>query len=140
MSVEDNKAIARRFVKEIFEELRPESVEDLVAEDFVWHRPDGGDGDRQFLRDSTTRMGAALTKIGFVVEDEVAEGDHVAIRLTASATARAAFPGIPDAAGRSYSIEEIHIFRLRDGKVVEHWHQYDAMGQRQQLSGEGGNR
>jgi steroid delta-isomerase-like uncharacterized protein len=138
MSASENKEIVRRFVKEIFEELRPEAVDELVAADFVWHRPDG-DGDRQFLRDSTARMGAALTNIHFVIDDEVAEGDRVALRLTAGATARAAFPGIPDAAGRSYSIEEIHIFRLRDGKVVEHWHQYDALGQRQQLSGEGGN-
>ena len=140
MTVDENKAIVRRFVKEIFEELRPEAVDELVAADFVWHRPDGGDGDRQFLRESTTRMAGALTNIQFVIDDEVAEGDRVALRLTASATARAAFPGAPDAAGRSYSIEEIHIFRLRDGKVVEHWHQYDALGQRQQLSGEGGNR
>jgi steroid delta-isomerase-like uncharacterized protein len=140
MSEDENKAVVRRFVKEIFEELRPEAVDGLVAEDFVWHRPDGGDGDRQLLRDSTTRMSAALSGIRFVIDDELAEGDRVALRLTARATARAAFPGIPDAAGRSYAIEEIHIFRLRDGKVVEHWHQYDALGQRQQLSGEGGDR
>jgi steroid delta-isomerase-like uncharacterized protein len=139
MSVDENKALVRRFVKEIFEELRPEAVDELVADDFVWHRPNGAGGDRQFLRDSTMGMAGALTNIRFVIEDELAEGDRVALRLTATATARGAFPGIPDAAGRSYSIEEIHIFRLRSGKVVEHWHQYDALGQRQQLSGEGGD-
>ena len=35
--------------------------------------------------------------------------------------------------GKRYSIEEIHIFRLRDGKVVEHWHQFDQMGMMRQL-------
>lgn len=138
MSEDGNKAVVRRFVKEIFEELRSEAVDELVTDDFAWHRPDGGDGDKQFLRDSTERMGAALASIRFVIDDEVAEGDRVAVRLTANATARAGLPGVPDASGRSYSIQEIHIFRLRDGKVVEHWHQYDVLGQRRQLSGEDG--
>jgi steroid delta-isomerase-like uncharacterized protein len=139
MSEDENKAVVRRFVRQVFEELRPEAVDALVADDFVWHRPDGGAGDKQFLRESTARMGAALTNIHFVIDDELADGDRVAVRLTARATAQSALPGVPDAAGRSYSIEEIHIFRLRDGKVVEHWHQYDALGQQRQLSGEGGD-
>ena len=133
---EKNKAVVRRFINEIFEELRPESVDELVGDDFVWHRA-GGDGDKQFLRESTTRTGGMLTNIRFAIDDEIADADRVAVRLTASGTATGAFPGAPDAAGHSYSIEEIHIFRLRDGRVVEHWHQYDAMGQQRQLRGEG---
>lgn len=130
-----NMAVVRRFVKEIFEELRPESVDELVADDFVWHRAGGG-GDKQFLRAATTRMGGMLTNIHFAIDDEIADADRVAVRLTASGTATGAFPGAAEAAGHSYSIEEIHIFRLRDGRVVEHWHQYDAMGQQRQLRGE----
>jgi steroid delta-isomerase-like uncharacterized protein len=133
-----NKAVVRRFVIEIFQELRPESVDELAADDFVWHRPTGQPGDKQFLRESTTRMAGALKDLQFTIHDEIAEGDRVAIRLTASGTAAADFPGIAGAAGHSYSIEEIHIFRLRDGQVVEHWHQYDALGQQRQLRGEGG--
>ena len=135
--LDQNKAVVRRFVKEIFEELRPESVDELAADDFVWHRPVGQAGDKQFLRDSTTRMAGALKDARFTVHDEIAEGDRVAVRLTASGTAAADFPGIAASAGRGYSIEEIHIFKLRDGRVVEHWHQYDAMGQQRQLRGEG---
>ena len=35
--------------------------------------------------------------------------------------------------GKTYEISEIHIFRLRDGKVIEHWHQFDQMGMMKQL-------
>jgi len=133
---DSNKAVVRRFVEEIFQELKAAAVDELVADDFVWHRA-GGDGDKQFLRESTARMGAMLSNIRFVIDDEIADGDRVAVRLTASGTATGAFPGVADAAGHGYSIEEIHIFRLRDGQVVEHWHQYDAMGQQRQLSGQG---
>ena len=136
MNPEENKAVVRRFVKEIFEELNSDAVNELVTEDFTWHRT-GGNGDREFLRAATARMAGALTNLAFAIDDEIAEGDRVAIRLRASGTAAADFPGITGSAGRNYSIEEIHIFRLRDGRVAEHWHQYDAMGQQAQLRGDG---
>jgi predicted ester cyclase len=133
---EKNKATVRRFIKDIFEGLKPEAVDELVTDDFTWHRT-AGDGDKEFLRGATSRMANALGNILFRIDDEVADGDRVAVRLTASGTATADFPGIAGSAGRRYSIEEIHIFRLRDGRVVEHWHQYDAMAQQAQLRGDG---
>jgi steroid delta-isomerase-like uncharacterized protein len=77
-------------------------------------------------------MAKALTDIRFVIEDLIAEDDRVAVRLTASATVVGEFEGMA-AAGKSYRIGEIHIFRVRDGKIVEHWHQYDAAGMMRQL-------
>jgi predicted ester cyclase len=38
--------------------------------------------------------------------------------------------------GNRYSIDEIHIFRLRDGQLVEHWHEFDKATLMQQLKGE----
>ena len=35
--------------------------------------------------------------------------------------------------GKRYSIGEIHIFRMRDSQIVEHWHQHDQLGMMQQL-------
>jgi predicted ester cyclase len=43
--------------------------------------------------------------------------------------------GMPST-GRSYEIGEIHIFRLLDGKIVEHWLEMDAMGLMKQLKGD----
>ena len=133
-----NKAVVRRFITEIFQELKPASVDELAADDFVWHNMGGG-GDKKFLRDATVRLAGALTNLRFDIHDEIADKDEVAVRLTASGTATAAMPGVEEAAGHSYSIEEIHIFRLREGQVAEHWHQYDALGQQRQLRGEGGD-
>ena len=50
----------------------------------------------------------------------------------AEATQTGELMGMP-ASGKRYSIGEIHIFRLRDGKVVEHWHQFDQMKMMRQL-------
>ena len=66
------------------------------------------------------------------IEDMIAEGDRVAVRLTSSARQTGEFMGLPPS-GASYEIPEIHVFRIRDGQVVEHWHQLDMMGMQRQL-------
>jgi steroid delta-isomerase-like uncharacterized protein len=136
VSVEDNKAIVRRFVDEIFVRGNASAVDELVAENFVPHTwPHSGDG-RADLKASIERVHAGLADIEFTIEDLLADDDRVAVRLTSGARHVGDFMGMP-ASGRSYRIGEIHLFRLRDGQVVEHWHQMDTMGLMQQLRGNG---
>ena len=75
---------------------------------------------------------ASMPALRYEVEDVIAEGDRVAVRLTSSATHTGHFMGMP-ASGKRYEIGEIHIFRIRDGRVSEHWHQADFMGMMKQL-------
>ncbi len=113
------------------------AVDELVAADFTSHSwPSSGDG-RADLKAAIDRVAKALADPKFVIEDTIAEGDRVVVRVTASATQVGAFMGMP-ASGKRYSIGEIHIFRLRDGQLVEHWDQLDAMGMMKQLGGSTG--
>ncbi len=57
----------------------------------------------------------------------------MAVRADRHGAASGEFMGLP-ASGRSYTIGEIHIFRIRDGKVTEHWHEFDRTGLIRQLS------
>jgi steroid delta-isomerase-like uncharacterized protein len=132
MNEEANKALVRRLVEEVFEKLQPTAVDELVADDFASHTFPAADDGKAYLRQATERMAKALTDIRFVVDDIIAEDDRVAVRLTAGATVVGEFEGMA-AAGKSYEVGEIHIFRIRDGKIVEHWHQYDAAGMMRQL-------
>jgi steroid delta-isomerase-like uncharacterized protein len=77
-------------------------------------------------------MASGLSGVQFDVEDVIGEGDRVAVRLTARGTHKGDFMGIP-AAGKSYEIAEIHIFRLEDGLIAEHWHVADMLGMMKQL-------
>jgi steroid delta-isomerase-like uncharacterized protein len=131
-STEANKELVRRFVQAIFVDGNANAVDELVAEDFVPHTwSSTGDG-RGDLKRAIERVSKGLSDARFEIEDMIAEDDRVAVRLTASARQTGEFMGIPPQ-GKSYTIGEIHIFRIRNGKVSEHWHQFDSMGMMTQL-------
>jgi len=123
----------RRFVDEIFVQGRPEAVDELLADDFVPHTwPFSGDG-KADLKAAIERVSKGLSDPVFTIEDIIAEDDRVAVRLTAGARQTGVFMSMPPS-DRSYSIGEIHIFRIHEGKVIEHWHQFDGMGMMRQLA------
>ena len=132
MNTTDSRALVRRFVDEIFVRGRVEAIDELVAPDFVSHTFSFTDDGRSKLKAATERVHASLSDVVFDVEDVLVDGEQAVVRLTASATPIGDFMGVP-AAGKRYTIGEMHWFRLRDGKVVEHWHQHDALGLMKQL-------
>ena len=132
MSTDSNKAIVRRFIDEIFVGGRKETVDELLADDFIAHTGPSTGHPKDDLKAAIDRTSGALDDPRFTIEDLIAEGDRVAVRLTTAATQVGEFMGLP-ATNKRYEIGEIHIFRLRDGKVTEHWHQLDQMGLMKQL-------
>jgi steroid delta-isomerase-like uncharacterized protein len=132
MTTDENKAIVRRFIDEIFVQGNRATVDELLDEDFVAHTWPSTGHPKDDLKAAIERASTALENPTFSIDDMIAEGDRVAARLTTAATQVGPFMGT-EPSGKSYSIGEIHIFRLRDGKVVEHWHQFDQMGMMRQL-------
>ena len=72
---------------------------------------------------------------GITIEDMIAEGDKVAVDWTWTGTHIGEFMGIPPT-GRHIAVKGISIHRLADGKFVESWASYDALGMMQQLTAE----
>ena len=66
------------------------------------------------------------------VEDMIAEGDKVVDRVIVRGTHEGELMGIP-ATGKQVEVVEMHISRIADGKIVERWGQWDAMGMMQQI-------
>jgi len=130
MSVEENEALVRRFISEVFEQGRLEAVDELCADDFIGHT--WGNADKEGLKAAMDRVSKGLADAHFQIDDMIAEDERVAVRLTASARQVGEFMGMP-ATGRRYEIGEIHIFRLHHGKIAEHWHQFDAPSMMKQL-------
>jgi steroid delta-isomerase-like uncharacterized protein len=137
MSLDDNKAIAKRFIDEVFVAGRTDTIDELVAPDFTprtW--PGTGPGIEE-LKKAVTRVSSGLSEVSMKIDDVIAEGDKVVVRLTAHAVHAGEFMGMPPS-GKAYTIGEIHIFRVEDRRVAEHWHQADLLGMMRQLGAMGG--
>ena len=134
MSVEQDKALVRQFIDEIFNRGNMSMVDELFAADFVEHEelPPGIPRDREGVIQLTSMLRSAFPDFKATIDDIIAEGDKVVIRQTWSGTQKGEFMGIPPT-GKSVSIGVIDIIRMGDGKVVEHWGQMDSMGMMQQL-------
>ncbi|HWO72493.1 MAG TPA: ester cyclase [Dehalococcoidia bacterium] len=108
-------------------------VDTHVAEDFIDHEefpgiPPDKAGVRQFFE----MMRSAFPDFRVNVQDTLAEGDKVVVRITMSGTHRREFMGIP-ATNKQVNVEGIDIVRVRDEKAVEHWGVLDVAAMMQQL-------
>lgn len=134
MRPEENKAVVRRFVKEVFEGGNLELIEELFAPEYVLHDPvlpeevRGPEGLKQYV----SMYRAAYPDTGFTIENQLAEGDEVVTRWTGRGTHRGELLGIPPT-GNKVTVTGIEIDRVSDGKMHETWVNYDALGMMQQL-------
>ncbi len=132
-TLEQNKALIRRFVTEDLNTDNRDVADELVSEDFVDHTNPphlkyGLDGHKGIVR--IFRL--AFPDLEFIIEDMVAEGDKVVVRMPFKATHLGDFFGIP-ATGKQVYVEGVHILRIADGKVAEHWGSNDDLGLMRQL-------
>jgi steroid delta-isomerase-like uncharacterized protein len=75
---------------------------------------------------------AAFPALVVTVHDQVAEGDKVVTRWSASGTHAGDFAGVP-ATGRLVTVTGIHIHRVRYGRLAEHWEELNLLGVLRQL-------
>ena len=132
MSIEDNKALARRFIEEVFVRQDEAAADRLAAPDFTPHSWPGVEPGVANLKAGMKRVSTGLTDVWMKTEDVVAEGDTVAVRLSAHAVQSGEFMGLPPS-GKAYTVPEMHFFKVKEGRVTEHWSNVDMLGIMQQL-------
>jgi steroid delta-isomerase-like uncharacterized protein len=133
MSVEENKAIARRIGEEAWDQGNVAVLDELLAADFVYHNPGPGlTPDREGYKQQVSMNRAAFSDFRFTTEDMIAEGDKVVIRWTWRGTHKGEFMGIPPT-GKQVTVTGICIHRIEGGKNVEERHEIDLLGLMQQL-------
>src|SRR2546421_673822 len=87
---------------------------------------------RADLKARVTGLHNWFNPLRFTVEDVIAEDDRVAVRWTNAGTDSGGFMGIPPT-GKEFGIAGIDVHVVRDGRMAEHWHVVDVLGQMQQL-------
>jgi steroid delta-isomerase-like uncharacterized protein len=133
METDDNKALIRRFYEEI-DAGNIDAMDELVADDYLDHNPPfpGMPAGREGLK-AAFRIFWKATPGRHEIEDQVAEGDRVVTRLTASGTHEGELPGPLPASGATLSETAVAVHRIEHGRIVEHWSNRDDLGLMQQL-------
>jgi predicted ester cyclase len=124
--IESNKAVARRY----FDAYRTGDVGvvmEFIGRDCVLH-PGGGGEPMNFderKRDETVFF-KAFSDVQAIVEDQIAEGDKVANRIKMHCTQTGEYQDIP-ATGKRIAIAYIDIVRMKAGRIVEEWVEFDMI-------------
>jgi steroid delta-isomerase-like uncharacterized protein len=121
MSASENKAFVRRYLDAINGKDKPAALQDQYISDAD-----------AILKQHIAGYEAAFPRYALAVEDMFAEADKVALRFTMRATYGGGFMDIP-ATGQQVAMPGIIIYRIADGKIVEHWMQVDSAALMQQL-------
>jgi steroid delta-isomerase-like uncharacterized protein len=130
---EDNKAIARRET-EMFSSGDFSIADEIYSEDYVGHDPAKPEPIRgiEGAKEEAAGYRAAFPDLTLTIEQQVAEGDYVVTRWTAQGTHEGDLAGIGPT-GVSATTGGISITRIVDGKIVEDYTQWDALGLMTQL-------
>jgi serine phosphatase RsbU (regulator of sigma subunit)/predicted ester cyclase len=135
---ENNKALVRRFVEEVYNRGNLDAVDELVAPDYVNHGvPSGKYAGREGLKRSLAKQLASSSDLHFHIEAQLAEGEKVVTWVIGSGTHdRGDFFGLAPS-GERMTMEFITISRVVEGKIVEEWGVGDSSAVwRQRLQGE----
>lgn len=136
MSTEQNKATSRRWYLEIFNQNQLAVADEIHTPGYVTHdpyAPPGGFGQGpQATKNIVSGYRAAFPDVRFTIEAQIAEGDKVVTRWSATGTNTGMLNGMPPT-GRRVTITGISIERFEDGKIAETWTGWDFMGLLQQL-------
>jgi steroid delta-isomerase-like uncharacterized protein len=132
VSADTNKEIVRRLGVEPWEGNLG-VIDELVAPDYIGHDPaqpdmQGPEGIKEFI----TGYLAGFPDGRITIDGQFAAGDMVATRWTGRGTHQGELMGIPPT-GKQVTVSGITISRVKNGKVVEEWSNWDTLGMLQQL-------
>lgn len=131
---EANKALVRESYEQVWNQHRADAAAAYYAADYADHNmsvPNQPAGVAGALAVFSTFL-AAFPDVLFTIDRQLAEGDMVATRWTATGTNNGPLMGMAPT-GRKITVTGIDIFRMAEGKIVERWGSFDLAGMMQQL-------
>ncbi|MEX2165686.1 MAG: ester cyclase [Methyloceanibacter sp.] len=132
----ENKQIGQRVLVELWGEGKLQVADELYAPDYIDHVGRGPEASRVVgpagIKQAVTLFRTAFPDLRYTVEAQIAEGELVLSRFSASGTQTGTFLGASPS-GRSVSYTGMDLNRIVQGKIVESWVNYDALALLQQL-------
>jgi predicted ester cyclase len=127
----DHKRLFATLMDEVFNRGNYDAADDLVAADFHNHEapdspgPEGFKATARWLRHVFPDYRAEL-------HETLSDGDYIVARLMVSGTHVGDFMGMVGT-GRTFSVQHMHMYRIENDKLAEHWACRDDLGQLIQL-------
>jgi steroid delta-isomerase-like uncharacterized protein len=127
-SVEENKAIFRRYIEEIYNKCNVEHPEQFLSWDYVFHEasPKSLQGPVREI-EIALGMRAAFPDFHITVDQQIAENDLVCSYTTFRGTHLGTIFGIPPS-GRMVTMPGLTVTRIRNGKITDAWVKNDVTG------------
>jgi predicted ester cyclase len=107
-------------------------VDELIHPDHREHAGMDPQPGREGIRGSIAWVNGTFSDCETIVEDLIASGDRVVARVRFSATCLGEFFGT-EAGGRRVEAEHVHIWRVAEGRLAEHWMVRDDLSVLRQL-------
>ncbi|BBY27317.1 ester cyclase [Mycolicibacterium sediminis] len=102
--------------------------DEIFADDFTDHTPQRGvTADKDGVRALYTGLRAAFGDFHADIHWQTVDGDKVTTFKTYSGTHQGPFLGVP-ATGRAVRFDTIDVFRVREGRLTDHWGIADLVG------------
>jgi len=135
-SLEQNKALVQRWFDEVWNKGRADAIDEMLAADALMHGLSddmstpliGPVGFKPFHE--TFR--GAFPNIEVTVEDLIAEGDKVAVRCSVRGKHTGDHLGVT-ASNAPVEFTGIGIARVKEGKIVEAWNNFDFLKMNKQI-------
>jgi len=125
VSLEENKVIIRKMIEAVNKQNLA-LLDELVAPDFVYHMPVQQIQGLEVMKQGVMEEIQSFPDLHVTIEDIMAEGEKVCVRLRETATHKATFRGLAPT-GKKLTYTAITIWRIVEGKVIEGWGVYDQM-------------
>jgi steroid delta-isomerase-like uncharacterized protein len=132
---ESNKALVRRWFREVWNEGREATIDELFAESGVAYGL--GDGEAEVrgpaqLKPFVRNLRGSLPDLQISIQDIMAEEDKVMVRVLLEGTHSGSGLGVP-ASGRKIRVAGIVVIRISKGQFVEGWNSWDQLGLLRQI-------
>ena len=129
---EANKELIRRY-QDAYNSNKLDVLDELLHPEWrtnAW--PDGVPQSLESAKAFYQAVQEVFSDVEYTTEDLIAEGDRVVQRWTFRARHAGEFLGLPPS-GKTITAAGISIFRIAEGKIVQHWAFADDLGFLHQL-------
>ncbi len=130
----NNKELVRRFLEKAFVHKDLDGAAEMINENYCLHDPlrPNFAGGRDAFKEAHKAYMQSIRDHSYTINDQIAEGDKVVTRWTVTGCQDKDLPGIPTKGG-CFKVGGITISRVADGKIMEEWQDWDALGLQRQL-------